>query len=138
MPHFSVIDTRSAPGLLVTLRAITVCAWAQVADATHGVRATTAALWRQYRAAQAEERAWAQLHQAEPLPTGWPLDEQAEQLDESAIESLAREFGQPAWLSATLLALVMAGALVDLVDGWPLLFDACSRIGAALASMVGR
>lgn len=132
MPHYSVIDTRSAPGLLVTLRAITVCAWAQVADATHGVRTTTATLWRQYRLARAEERAWAVQHQAEPVPSDWP---QAEQLDESALESLASAFGRPVWLTGSLLALVMAGALVDMVDGWPLLIDACSRIGAALASL---
>lgn len=123
MRHYSVIPTRSRQGLLVTLQAISVCAWAQVADCAHGVRISTGALWRQYLQSRADARAWRDSH-----PILWP----DEQLDESAIESLARELGTPGWLGATLWAAVFAGVAIELVQGWPVVIDLAHAIGAAL------
>lgn len=110
-----VIKTHHAPGLWITLRGMAVVAWALTADYGHGLRVATGALWRGYRQQRAELAAF---ERANPV-SAWPTDDElAEQMRGGVLEDMGREFGRPGWLSATVLALVISLALVDIVDGW--------------------
>lgn len=128
MRTVNIIRTRN-PLLPATLRAIAVCWWSLLADCLGGLRAVTAALWADYRLARAEQRAQA-ADRAEMLAV---LDLRDDHHD-GAIETLAREFGRPGWLSAIALALVVAAMVVDVADGWPMVIDAA---GAALQQLAG-
>ena len=113
------------PSLPVTLRAIAVCAWALAVEFYTALRISSSYLWADYRLARSEARAFNAAHPRKPDP----VDEQLAQLDESALESFAREFGRPGWLSATVMALVVSAVVIELLDGWPMLVDA---VGTAL------
>lgn len=104
MPITPVIVT-ARPSLWGTVRAIGVCTWA---------------LWADYLQARRE---LAEFERAHLVPDTTPAAE-LDKLDESALESFAREFGRPGWLSLTALALVISVVGIDLVDGWQTVADA--------------
>lgn len=126
-----IIHTRTGPGLVLTLRAIGVCAWALTSDYLAGLRACTARLWQDYRDecerqaladdALAFEAAAAMLQTEHGALLFDHVHLQQADADppHGAAESVAQAFGRPAWLSGALLLLVLAGVLVELAGAWP-------------------
>ena len=112
----TVIRTQN-PNLATTLHAIAVCWWALAADFAHGLAGITRILWAGYLQARREQF---EFDSTNPVSSF----EQFEQLEQSALDTVAGEIGQPAWLWVAVLAFVVAVALIDTVGGWHLLFDA--------------
>lgn len=118
----SPIQTRTY-GFTVTLSAIAVCWWALAAEFACGLRAVTAELWGGYMQDRREQRQFDITHPVTAGPVPPSSFERFEQLEQSALDTVAGEIGQPAWLWAAVLAFIVAVALISVVDGWALLFE---------------
>ena len=123
----TVIRTHN-PNLATTLRAIAVCWWALAADFAHGLGGITRLLWAGYLQARREQRQFDITHPVTAGPVPPSSFERFEQLEQSALDTVAGEIGQPAWLWAALLAFIAAVALISAVDGWALLFETFSYL----------
>ena len=121
------IQTRTY-SLTMTLSAIAVCWWALAADFACGLRAVTSNLWGGYMQDRRDRRQFDITHPVAAGPVRPSSFERFEQLEQSALDTVAREIGQPAWLWAALLAFIVAVGLISAVDGWALLFDAFSSL----------
>lgn len=121
------------PSLAVLAGAMLVCWWALAAEFASGLRCITQELWQQYLAERRTVRAFDATHPVSTVPVLAHTFDDLEVLDESALQTVAREIGQPAWLWAAVLALIAAVALIDTLGGWPLLFDACGQALARVA-----
>ena len=119
----SQIQTRTC-SLTVTLSAIAVCWWALAAEFACGLRAVTAELWGGYMQDRRERRQFESTHPVTDGPVLPASFKQFEQMEQSALGTVAREIGQPAWLWVAALAFIVSVALISAADGWPLLFEA--------------
>lgn len=121
------IQTRTF-GLTLTLSAIAVCWWALAAEFACGLRATTAELWGAYMQDRRERRQFEITHPVTAAPPLSESFERFEQLEQSALDTVAGEIGQPAWLWAAILAFVVAVAGISALDGWALLFGTFTHL----------
>lgn len=117
-----VIRTHN-PNLLTTLQAIAVCWWALAADFASGLAGITRLLWAGYLQARRERFEFDAANPVTQSPTG-----DTEAPPQTALETVAIEIGKPAWLWLAALGFIVAVALIDIVDGWPLLFDAFNSL----------
>lgn len=123
----TVIRTHN-PNLATTLHAIAVCWWALAADFAHGLAGITRLLWAGYLQARREQLEFESTYPVTAGPVLPGSFERFEQLEQSALDTVAGEIGQPAGLWAALLAFIVAVALISAVDGWALLFDAVTYL----------
>lgn len=118
----TVIRTHN-PNLATTLRAIAVCWWALAADFAHGLAGITRLLWAGYLQARREQFEFDAANPITQYPNG---DTQSP--PQTALETVAIEIGQPAWLWVAVLAIIVAVALISAADGWALLFETFSYL----------
>lgn len=114
----TVIRTHN-PILATTLRAIAVCWWALAADFAHGLVGITRLLWAGYLQARREQLEFDLANPVTQYPNG-----DTQPPPQTAIEAVAVEIGQPAWLWVAVMSFIVAVALIDMVGAWPLRIDA--------------
>lgn len=123
----SQIQTRTC-SLNMTLSAIAVCWWALAADFACGLRAVTAELWGNYRQDRRERRQFEMTHPVTAGPVLSSSFERFEQFEQSALDTVACEIGQPAGLWLAVVVVIVAVAFISVVDGWALLVKAVTYL----------